>query len=399
MPRNNHFRHQSYPTAPSGPVEFHELAVVDPKPGALAGLHVRHRISRVVLVHGTFMGADPFGISSTLNALADSLPLAGGPLRLLAAQLQERTQPLVTRLARDLGNFTQDFRLLFQQLVGDDPQVEFPQTPWSSENHHLARAELAVMLLEQLLSRPLAEDQRVLFWGHSHAGNAFAILSNLLANHPESVERFFAAAGARTDARWQSVQAALKRSASPHPLARQVLFATFGTPVRYGWDPAGYAHLLHVNFHRVHDRNQPSLARPVYPPWNVADILSGAAGDWVQAFAIAGTDTTSIPAAKANSSFAELLESGLAPVDPSTLPMALRLTPVARIRDLCGRWMQGTRCHADGVNLLVNYVASGDRTFPGIPIESAVMGHGVATSIRWLPAHLRLIEQTLDATI
>jgi hypothetical protein len=191
----------------------------------------------------------------------------------------------------------------------------------------------------------------------------------------------------------------LKRSASPHPLARQVLFATFGTPVRYGWDPAGYAHLLHVNFHRVHDRNQPSLARPVYPPWNVADILSGAAGDWVQAFAIAGTDTTSIPAAKANSSFAELLESGLAPVDPSTLPMALRLTPVARIRDLCGRWMQGTRCHADGVNLLVNYVASGDRTFPGIPIESAVMGHGVATSIRWLPAHLRLIEQTLDATI
>jgi hypothetical protein len=195
MPRNNHFRHQSYPTAPGGPVEFHELAVVDPMPGALAGLHVRHRISRVVLVHGTFMGADPFGISSTLNALADSLPLAGGPLRLLAAQLQERTQPLVTRLARDLGNYTQDFQLLFQQLVGDDPQIEFPQTPWSSENHHLARAELAVMLLEQLLSRPLAEDQRVLFWGHSHAGNAFAILSNLLANHPESVDRFFAAAG------------------------------------------------------------------------------------------------------------------------------------------------------------------------------------------------------------
>lgn len=396
MPRDNRFQHQPYPTTPGDAVEFHQLEVLDPFEGINAGLHERHRIARVVLVHGTFMGEDPFGISSTLNAVAESLPLAGAALRQLSERLRERTQPLVTRLARDLGNYTEEFRVRFQQLVGDDPQVEFPQAAWSSENHHLARADLAVSLLEQLLLRPLPEDQRVLFWGHSHAGNAFAILSNLLANHPPSIERFFAAVQDRVPARWQAVHTALRRSESPHPLARQVLFAAFGTPVRYGWDSAGCSALLHVNFHRVYNPHEPAIARPVYPPWNVSDILSGAWGDWVQAFAIAGTDTTSIPAAKTNALLSEILESGLSPIDPATLSTALRFTPAGRFRDLCARWQQGTRCHADGLNLLVDYTPSGDRTFPGIPIESAVMGHGVATSVRWLPAHLRLIEQALN---
>ena len=398
MPRDNHFQHQSYPTAPSGPVEFHRLQATEPVPGRNSGLHTRHRIGRVVLVHGTFMGEDPFGISSTLNALADALPLAGAPLRQVADQLRERTPQLLARMARDLGNYTDEFRRCFQQLAGDDPRIEFPQTAWSSENHHFARADLAVILLEELLSRPLPGDQRVLFWGHSHAGNAFALLSNLLANHPPSVERFFASAGARMPARWQKLKAVLQQSAAPHPLAQQVLFATFGTPVRYGWDTAGFARLMHLNFHRVHNRNEPSRARPVYPPGNVADILSGAWGDWVQSFAIAGTDTTSIPAARANAQLTELLESGLSPVDPASLPLSLKFTPAGRVRDLCARWQPGTRCHADGVNLLVDYEPSGDRTFPGIPIESSVMGHGVATSLRWLPAHLDLIEQTLNVT-
>ncbi len=398
MPRDNRFQHQSYPTAPGDAVEFHQLTAVDAVAGRHAGLHTRHRIARVVLVHGTFMGEDPFGISSTLSALADAWPLAGAPLRQVADQLRERTPALLARLARDLGNYTDEFRGSFQRLVGDDPQIEFPQAGWSSENHHFARADLAVKLFEELVARPLQDDQRVLFWGHSHAGNAFAILSNLLANHPPSMQRFFGAAGPRLPVHWQKLQAALQQSSSPHPLARRVLFVTFGTPVRYGWDTTGFARLVHLNFHRVYNRNEPLLARPVYPPGSVSEILSGAWGDWVQSFAIAGTDTTSLPAAKANSLLSELLESGLHPVDPSALPFALRLTPAGRFRDLCARWQCGTRCHADGINLLVDYQPSGDRTFPGIPIESSVMGHGVATSVRWLPAHLGLIEQTLNAT-
>jgi hypothetical protein len=361
-----------------------------------SSLHVRHRISRVVLVHGTFMGDDPFGLSATLHALADSLPVGVSIVRQISEQLRERTQPAITRLVRDLGNYTPEFRDLFQQMVGDDPQVEFPGSAWSGENHHYARADLAVALLEQLLARPLPEDQRILLWGHSHAGNAFAILSNLLANDRAAVDAFFAAGGLRTEVRWRSVHEQLRRAAVPHPLARQVIMATFGTPVRYGWDTAGYAALIHVNFHRVFNLSAPAQAKPVYPFCPPSEIFSGEWGDWVQTFAIAGTDTSSLPAISANRQLGQLLESGLSLTDPSRLPLTLRLIPPGGIRELCARWQHGTRCHSDGLNLLVDYAPSGERILGNRPLESAVMGHGVATSIRWLPAHLQQVGLALD---
>ncbi|MEY3459345.1 MAG: hypothetical protein RL215_2502 [Planctomycetota bacterium] len=396
MPAKNNFGHQSYPTVPAGEVQLRRLTAIAPVERMFSGLHERHRVSRVVLVHGTFMGDDPVGLSATLHALADSLPLGASILRQVSEHLRERTQPAVTRLVRDLGNFTTEFRDLFQHLVGDDPLVEFPSSAWSGENHHYARADLAVALLEQMLARPVPEGQRILLWGHSHAGNAFAILSNLLANDRAAVDAFFAAGGVRTSACWRSVHEQLRRAATPHPLARQLIMATFGTPVRYGWDTAGYAALIHLNFHRVFNPNAPAQAKPVYPFHAPSEILSGEWGDWVQTFAIAGTDTSSLPAISANRQLGQLLESGLSLTDPSQLPLTLRLMPRGGIRDLCARWQHGVRCHSDGLNLLVDYEPSGDRIFPNRPLESAVMGHGVATSIRWLPAHLQQVEIALD---
>jgi hypothetical protein len=96
----------------------------------------------------------------------------------------------------------------------------------------------------------------------------------------------------------------------------------------------------------------------------------------------------SIPGARAIQQLELLLEGSLeAPVhDWDT-----RLIASQRVRDACARWKHGTRCHADGVNLLVDYKESGETLFLGMPIEAAAMGHGVATSVHWLPAHLDAI--------
>lgn len=120
--------------------------------------------------------------------------------------------------------------------MGGEPGVELLSPTWSGQNHHLARADLAVRLLHQLLVRPLLPDQNVLLWGHSHAGNSFALLTNLLANHKSSVAQFFEAAAQGGVAHWDEVRTNLKSALSPHPLARRIFIAGFETPVRYGWD-------------------------------------------------------------------------------------------------------------------------------------------------------------------
>ncbi len=65
---------------------------------------------------------------------------------------------------------------------------------WSSENHHIGRADGAIRLLDELASLKLQPTQRVLLFGHSHAGNVFALMTNLLCGDRRAIRRFFAAA-------------------------------------------------------------------------------------------------------------------------------------------------------------------------------------------------------------
>jgi hypothetical protein len=388
MPEANQFRHQPYPSKPSAPVVFRSLDSGIPDDRTFPELHTTLKVGRVILVHGTFMGDDPFGVVETLKSFAKEVPALAAVLSGAADSVARHTRPFLAHLARDLGNYTPAFRDRFQNLVGDDPRVELMDPTWSSENHHLARADLAVRLLDQLLQRPLIAGQKTLLWGHSHAGNGFAILSNLLANDRKSVQKFFSAIGPIEGGHWSRVQRALSASATPHPLAKSVLVATFGTPVRYGWDTTGLDGLVHLNFHRIFDQQNPERARPLFPLYSISEVLGATWGDWVQTFAIAGTDVPSIPGARAIQQLELLLEGSLeAPVhDWDT-----RLIASQRVRDACARWKHGTRCHADGVNLLVDYKESGETLFLGMPIEAAAMGHGVATSVHWLPAHLDAI--------
>lgn len=392
MPASNRFKHQLYPSDPFVAPEFRLLKVAEATNTDFSGLHTKLKVGRVILVHGTFMGDDPFGVAATLQAVAESAPLLAGQLNRLAELSLEKTRPLTSNLAGDIGNYTEDFRKQFQELVGDDPQVELFSPTWSGQNHHLARADLAVRLLHQLLTRPLLPDQNVLLWGHSHAGNAFALLTNLLANHKPTVAEFFDAASQDGEAHWNDVREHLASAESPHPLAKHVLIAGFETPVRYGWDTNGAAGLVHVTFHRPHDPEAPARAKPLFPPHLLNDVVNAKWGDWVQTFAIAGTDVSTVMARTTNQNLAVLLEANLPEPEHG---LDTRFIAPKRIRDACYRWKTGTRCHADGLNLLVDYEPSGDLTPLGLPIETSVFGHGVATTVRWLPTHLKLVMESL----
>lgn len=392
MPDENHFQHQQYPTDPAITPIQRTLNVDDAAENDFSQLHTQLKIGRVILVHGTLMGDDPFGIADTLKSVAESVPLFAGQLNRLAEASLEKTRPFTASMTADIGNYHRPYLQRFQELVGDDPQVELLSPTWSGQNHHLARADLAVRLLHQLLMRPLVADQNVLLWGHSHAGNAFALLTNLLANHKPSVAKFFDAAAQDGIPYWDEVREHLQLATSPHPLASQIFIASFATPVRYGWDNAGYAKLVHVTFHRPYDEAAPTLTKPLFPPHLPGDVVSAKWGDWVQAFAIAGTDVPTMSTRTINQNLAVLLEANLP--EPKH-GLDTRFIMPKKVRDTCVRWKTGTRCHSDGTNLLVDYELSGDNSAIGRPLELSLLGHGVATTIRWLPTHLKMIMETM----
>lgn len=390
MPAGNRFRHQLYPTTPAIAPRRLRLNAADGKQADFSKLHTDHGIHRVLLVHGTFLGDDPLGVAEILRKIGEGAPPLKSSLNAAADRISKATRDRMSSLAKDVANYCDEFREAFQQLVGDDPTIKLRE-PWSSQNHHVARANLAVQLFLELDRTVQSDDQRVLLWGHSHAGNGFAILSNLLANHHESVRRFFDAAGNQGD-HWKEARQLLSRAPSPHPLAKCVDMVAFGTPVRYGFDTAGYRKLIHI----LHDR-KPNAARPnqtasLFPPHSFRDMITAKYGDWVQAFAVAGTDVPTATTVSTHRSLGKVLTAGLNEPEHG---LDTRFIVPEHVRDACARWKTGTRWHTDGLNLLCEYDPCGRQTKTGQPIEHSMFGHGVATTIEWLPTHLALVLKVL----
>jgi hypothetical protein len=393
MPARNKFRHQQYPTAPSIRPQRHKLRTDDGKGVDFSKLHSKHGIHRVLLVHGTFLGDDPIGVSEILRRVGDSSTLLKKPLYSLAERISAATKKATASLSKDVANYCDAYQTAFQTLVVDDPTIQFMEPSWSSQNHHVARADLAVRLLVQLDKMIVHEDQRVLLWGHSHAGNGFAILTNLLANDRQAVQSFFDAAGDQGP-HWQEAKAILANAPSPHPYAGSIDITAFGTPVRYGWDTTGYSKLIHVLHDLEPDPNRPNRTQPLFPPHSLSEMVSAKHGDWVQAFGIAGTDVPTGVSLMAHKRLAKVLTAGLD--EPNHGPDTRFIVP-ATVRNACAWWKTGTRCHADGLNLLVEYNPCGRKTAMGQPIEQSVFGHGVATTVEWLSSHLTLVLNSLDA--
>jgi hypothetical protein len=114
---------------------------------------------------------------------------------------------------------------------------------------------------------------------------------------------------------------------------------TFGTPVRYGWDPSGIGKLLHVVNHRNLRTDGKTWLSKMELPQVTMEMPIAWGGDYVQELAVAGTDAmpSSELARAANKAVWELVE----PYDGFE------------------RWVEcarrAVRCPSEGSCLLVDY--------------------------------------------
>jgi len=367
MPKRNCFRHQSYsPDQPLGswqslhakslPVEGHEFDQFLHQAGVV---FQESGVATIILVHGTFTGDDPLGFYRIASSVFPEL----------AEKAHGAHRQVSDSLLHDAGNYTTEFAERLQ--IGTAMPVQLFR--WSSENHHLARADAAICLIDRIIDLGLPASSRVLLWGHSHGGNVLALMTNLLAADPLTQLRFFRAARSVCQHPvWQRVRDFLRSSDRGQLPVLDLV--TFGTPIRYGWDTDGYGKLLHF----VHHRPQPSL--PDYRtrlPHSVEEITTAAYGDYIQQWGIAGTNLTpnvlSWPSWLAEFRLAKLLQRGV------------------RRRDLWQRLKMGSRVADEGLTLLVDYGTSEE------PFPLNFAGHAVYTRLRWLPFHAQEIANRFYA--
>jgi hypothetical protein len=189
----------------------------------------------VVFVHGSFVGDDPLAIARAVEEAAPALPD-------IARALRGFTRTQVSRLLGDLSNFSPDYIEAFTAATGVDA-IDYT---WSGENHHAARVQGAVRLARTLVLHgggALRRGDRALLVGHSHGGQLFAILSQLLTR-AHGYDELVTAAGARGE----DVTALEEHLGVLRGCALDV--TTFGTPPRYGWARGANFRLLHVVNHR-----------------------------------------------------------------------------------------------------------------------------------------------------
>lgn len=321
-------------------------------------------VRAIYLVHGSFVGADASGLFREVARVSSA---AAEPLRRLQKQLLDA-------LAKDAGNYTSEFAHEFERVIAIDagPPLPVRLFHWSSENHHIGRADAAIRLIDALVDDESASAGRILVWGHSHGGNVLALFTNLLGGDSELRRQFFHACRSyyrwpgleRVDfPNWPRIQELLESEAIRSQAARLDL-VTFGTPVRYGWESNGYGKLLHFIHHRPVPGKDPTIAEF---PRHAEDVLGAKFGDYIQQFGIAGTNF--VPVAWA-------WRASLADVR-----LGQFLQPGILKRKLLERLKLGIRTHDEGTNLLVDY---------GLPmghVGQHLAGHAVYTRLDWLLFH------------
>ena len=231
-----------------------------------------HKVREIVLLHGTFVGSDPVNILSSMRAI---FPKVTARVEL---GMSRRMRGLIDKVAQDNGNFIPAYAELLQKGLGGKIPVSLFY--WSSANHHLARLEGAVGLLERLAQRPLkAVSDRILYVGHSHARQVFALYTHLLN-----------AAGdlnARGSDLWAFVEqeglaspGLQLKTAQMRRRKLKVDFVTLGGPVRYAWCFIPEMKVLHI----VNHNGETSTVRNPLTFWNTSS------GDHVQQWGSIGSD-------------------------------------------------------------------------------------------------------------
>ncbi|MEQ8209192.1 MAG: hypothetical protein RH917_05120 [Lacipirellulaceae bacterium] len=395
MSSTNLFRHQAYhserPTSPYRLVA--EPASATPGSDeyfrriteATKSFHERN-VAAVFLVHGTFAGDDSFGL---LTELERHVPR-------LAKHLQRTRKGVFDLFAQETGNYTRRFEREIERAVNQQRNskrtIPIRRFSWSGLNNHIARADGAVRLLVELAKHaeenPAALDHplppRVQVWGHSHGGNVMALIANLLAADEDMRQEFFTHSRRFCQSwlsrkinlqSWHEAQKVLRND--KHPLRRlQIDYVTFGTPLRYAWPEEANDRLVSFVNHRpkVTPLKQPGcdhLGPQKFRPWQ---LITGAAGDYVQQIGIAGSNIPAFPSVRAmlaDWSLGRYLEAEL------------------KREFLLSRIHHGRRVAESGTTLLIDYHDQ------GLAPWRHILGHGTYTRRRWLPFHCEEVSRTL----
>ncbi len=354
MPTENSFRHDELSRKNPG----ERLAVREATPTALAEsssgqdemASLGKRLSEagvrvVVLLHGSIMGTDIFGVQrldelgglkrgysrgvAGLDALLALMrdgsngisPLPGGVTPPLPND--DTTKRLLDEQIGDAGNFTNAYVELMKQSLnrGLDRPIHCVRELWSCEHHHLGRALAAISMLGRLRDwvegHKLGQGDRILVQSHGQAGLILALVSNLLCmTAAGSRTRLFdllsnfAAQNDRPDIASTILRVAPLLSNGALLNGATLDIVTFGMPVRYGWDPSGLGKLLHIVNHRNMRTDGKTWLSKMELPQITMEMPIAWGGDYVQELAVAGSDA--VPATEqakaANKAVWEMVE-------------------------------------------------------------------------------------------
>jgi hypothetical protein len=354
MPIENSFQHDEMSRKNPGERltvrEVTPTALPESPPGqdamAALGKRLSHAGVRViVLLHGSIMGTDVFGVQrldelgglrrgysrgvAGLDALLALMRGSSNGISLLPDWLKpplandDATKRLLDEQIGDAGNFTNAYVELMRQSLnrGLDRQIHCVRELWSCEHHHLGRAMAAVSMLGRLRdwceTHKLGQGDRLLVQAHGQAGLVLALASNLLCPSPMTGQRklfelLTSYAQQTQNSHLLTVIQRIEPLLASNTLLKGVMLdiVTLGTPVRYGWDPSGLGKLLHIINHRNLRTDGKIWLSKMELPQITMEMPIAWGGDYVQELAVACSDAVpATEAAKAaNKALWELVE-------------------------------------------------------------------------------------------
>jgi len=319
---------------------FHELKILK-----------RNHVKGIYLVHGTFVGDDPFHIISMIenNTPENSKKMIG--------LIKDQTKKAGDFFTKDLGNFTTDHVEKLESAC--KKEINIHNFTWSSANHHYARVKGCLDLIESITQDGYKSKDKILLIGHSHAGQIFSLLGQMI--HNKNMRNFI----------FEVLNANNVQTKKYIPLIKNISklhfdFVTLGAPKRYPWTTPKNMKIMHFINHRSND----ALGG------NIKGFINTKDGDYIQQWAVQGSDIISpIKSEKIiNEQLDQMLGVG------SKLELFKQNVQLRH------------RLHNEGHHLLINY---GDNSLTPNFVKTG-FGHGVYTKVELLSFHFHLINKNFN---
>ncbi|WP_141731957.1 hypothetical protein [Oligoflexus tunisiensis] len=305
-------------------------------------------VKQIYFLHGTFTGSDPFNVLPPFKSLMPQLAQQWEQM------IESKMKRAVDILARDIGNFSNDYVQLVEDATGK--RIPCHTLHWSSANHHWGRLQGALRLIEDLHQRfPNGPEGRILLIGHSHARQVFALFTQLLTDSTLGQDL------------WKVIEDEQLGTTDLPLIARQLShghydFVTLGGPLRYPLAMTDRMRFLHL----VNHRGKGELAE------NMLNLWTTAGGDYVQQWGCHGSDTlaTTHKERVINRKLDALLGKGI-----DTRVWVHTVATRLRVGDV-------------GQTLLIDYGDQGGFRINCLP---TVFGHGIYTRGRVMLFNMELI--------